>query len=139
MAFDDEWSQIKADTTSMRLNQLDRGGGSGGGGTGAPDLKTAPAEKKAAAKAIHEILEPDTRSAGDHADASTTAAKTELAGWQTASALKTVEETWAGQVKMLLGRLGGEKAALSGSGLSFQAQELRTLDGFRPLAPAPKE
>ncbi|MET9374244.1 hypothetical protein ACFYV5_07240 [Streptomyces sp. NPDC003035] len=138
MAFDDEWSQIKTDTTSMRLNQLDGGGGSGGG-TGAPDLKTAPAEKKAAAKAIHDILEPDTRTAGDHADASTTAAKTEFAGWQTASALTTVEETWAGQVKMLLGRLGGEKAALGGSGVSFLAQELRTRDGYRPLAPGPKE
>ncbi|MFF8608220.1 hypothetical protein ACF06X_20025 [Streptomyces sp. NPDC015346] len=139
MAFDDEWSQIKADTTNTRLNQLDGGGSGGGGGAGAPDLKTAPAEKRAAAQAIREILEPDTKTAGGHADASTTAAKTEFAGWQTASALKTVEETWTGQVKMLLGRLGGEKAALSGSGLSYQAQELRTRDGFVPLLPRPKE
>ncbi|MFE5483566.1 hypothetical protein [Streptomyces sp. NPDC056527] len=138
MAFDDEWSRIKTETTTMRLNQLD-GGGGGGGGTSQPDLKTAPAEKKAAAKAIHEILEPETRTAGDHADASTTAVKTEFAGWQTASALKTVEETWTGQVKMLLGRLSGEKGALGGSGFSFQVQELRIRDGFQPLAPGPKE
>ncbi len=136
MAFDDEWSKIKTDSTGMRLNQLD---GGGGGGTDRPDLKTAPTEKKAAAKVIQDILEPDTRTAGDHADATTTAAKTAFAGWQTASALKTVEDTWAGQVKMLLGRLAGEKAALSGSGFAFQAQELKTRDGFAPLAPGPKE
>lgn len=139
MAFDDEWSRIKTETTTMRLDQLDGGGGGGGGGTSQPDLKTAPDEKKAAARAIQDILEPDTKTAGDHADASTSAAKTEFAGWQTGAALKTVEETWTGQVKMLLGRLGGEKASLGGAGLSFQVQELKTRDGFQPLAPGPKE
>ncbi|MFI8520518.1 hypothetical protein ACIGEZ_22210 [Streptomyces sp. NPDC085481] len=139
MAFDDEWSRIKADTSAMRLNQLDGGGGPGGDGTGVPHLKTAPAEKKAAAKAIADILEPETRTAGDLADASTTTARSEFTGWQTASGLKTVEETWSGQVKMLLGRLAGEKTALSGSGFSFQSQELATRDGFRPMAPGPKE
>ncbi|RSS82404.1 hypothetical protein [Streptomyces sp. WAC06614] len=130
MTFDAEWAHIRAEQASVRLNQLD---GGGGGGADQPDLKSSPEAKKAAADALQQVLEPDTRTAGDHADTATTAARTAFSGWQTASALQTVEETWAGQVKMLLGRLAGEQTALRGSGLSFGAQELRTRDAYRAL------
>ncbi|MFE2928620.1 hypothetical protein [Streptomyces goshikiensis] len=135
MSFDDEWSQIKAEQTRTHLNQLDGGGGSGSGSGGeeTPDLKTSAGDKKAAAEAIRQILCPDTAKAGDHADAATTAARTAFGGWQTASALKTVDETWSGQVKLLLGRLAGEASALSGAGLLFQQQDLAVRDAYQQL------
>ncbi|MBW5485806.1 hypothetical protein [Streptomyces bambusae] len=130
MSFDDEWSRIRAGQAGVRLNQLD---GGGGGGTQTPDLKSSPEAKKAAADAIQQVLDPDTRTAGDHADTATAAARAAFGGWQTASALQTVEETWNGQVKMLLGRLAGEQTALRGSGLSFRSQDLKTRDAYRSL------
>ncbi|MER6446545.1 hypothetical protein [Streptomyces venezuelae] len=133
MSFDAEWSQIRAEQPRMRLNQLDGGGVGGGGGREAPDLKTSAGDKKAAAEAIRQSLCPDTAKAGDHADAATTAAQTAFGGWQTASALKTVDETWSGQVKLLLGRLTGEANALSGAGLLFQQQDLAVRDGYQQL------
>ncbi|MFJ5637920.1 hypothetical protein ACIQF5_35535 [Streptomyces goshikiensis] len=135
MSFDDEWSQIKAEQTRTHLNQLDGGGGSGSGSGGeeTPDLKTSAGDKKAAAEAIRQTLCPDTAKAGDHADAATTAARTAFGGWQTASALKTFDETWSGQVKLLLGRLAGEASALSGAGLLFQRQDLAVRDAYQQL------
>ncbi|UUU38125.1 DUF6069 family protein [Streptomyces sp. NBC_00162] len=57
----------------------------------------------------------------------------EAGGRSTAAALKTVDETWSGQVKLLLGRLTGEANALSGSGLLFQRQDLAVRDGYQQL------
>jgi hypothetical protein len=72
----------------MRLNQLpaDAGEVSGTAGLagGKKDLASSPAEKNAAAKAIEDHIEPDTRKAGDWADTETNAAVKEFRdGWQT--------------------------------------------------------
>ncbi|MFI8323854.1 hypothetical protein [Streptomyces sp. NPDC085529] len=97
----------------MRLNQL----APAGGGGGAANLVSTPAQKKAAADAIEKHLEPDTRKAGDTAESSTGAAVREFSGkdgegWNTSPALKKAHEAWERQVKGLMGRLGSEKSAL---------------------------
>ncbi|OKI37008.1 hypothetical protein A6A28_33140 [Streptomyces sp. CB03578] len=44
-----------------------------------------------------------------------------------------VDETWSGQVKLLLGRPAGEASALSGAGLLFQQQDLAVRDAYQQL------
>ncbi|MFI0239812.1 hypothetical protein [Streptomyces sp. NPDC016845] len=53
----------------MRLNHLPDGAGITGGSQ--KDLASSPAEKKSAARAIEQHIEPDTRKAGDWADTDT--------------------------------------------------------------------
>ncbi|MET9105439.1 hypothetical protein [Streptomyces zhihengii] len=122
----------------MRLNEL----APPGGGGGAPDLASTPAQKKAAADAIEKHLEPDTKKAGDTAEESTDAAVKEFGakdgeGWDTSPALKKAHETWGKQVKALMGRLGSEKTALRNTsvlfrnndiGIAFQARQSSSLD-----------
>ncbi|GAA3835802.1 hypothetical protein GCM10023083_79850 [Streptomyces phyllanthi] len=78
----------------MRLNQIpaDSGGSSGaqpGGFSGSRrDLASSPAEKRAAARAIEEHIEPDTRKSGDWTDEETNTAVKAFAekdghGWVT--------------------------------------------------------
>ncbi|MEV6424019.1 hypothetical protein [Streptomyces sp. NPDC051662] len=98
----------------MRLNRLpdeDRPPASAPGG-GAPDLASTPAQKRAAANTIETELQPNTKKAGDWADASMTTAISAFSGWATAAGLKTVQTTWESQVKTLVGRLNTEKGAL---------------------------
>ncbi|WP_432064770.1 hypothetical protein [Streptomyces sp. C10-9-1] len=122
----------------MRLNQL----APGSGGAGAATLASTPGQKKAAADAIEKHLEPDTKKAGDTAEASTSAAVRELSGkdgegWATAPALKKAHEAWEKQVKALMGRLGSEKSALRSTsnllrntdiGIGVQARQSSALD-----------
>jgi hypothetical protein len=80
-------------------------------------MASSPAEKKAAAKAIEEHIEPDTAKAGRHADADTASAVKAFGakdgdGWDTSTALKKAHATWGDQVKNLMDRLGAEKDAL---------------------------
>ncbi|WP_053913714.1 hypothetical protein VM636_08055 [Streptomyces sp. SCSIO 75703] len=105
-----------------------------GGGTA--DLASSPAQKKAAAKAIEEHLEPDTRKAGETADESTGAAVKAFApkdgeGWVTSSALKKAHKTWGEQVQNLMNRLGGEKEALRSTNILFQNTDFGVGQGVR--------
>ncbi|WP_149184711.1 hypothetical protein [Streptomyces sp. TRM49041] len=128
----DEWEQTKADVASrqtarMRLNQLAPAAGGGGGDR--PDLASSPAEKKTAAKAIHEVLTPGVTRDSKHTAVCTKAAVKEFGakdgdGWDTSSALKKAHQTWEKQVKTLLDRLAAEKAALSKTGIDLRNNDL---------------
>ncbi|GGY42631.1 hypothetical protein [Streptomyces omiyaensis] len=121
----------------MRLNQLDDGTGGHGGAGGAPDLRTAPEKKRAAANTIETELEPDTGKAAKWADEATTTAVATFGGWAVAAGLKTVDTTWNNQVKTLLGRLAHEKGALRGTVVTLTGQDLavRTeIAGVRPVS-----
>lgn len=140
----DEWEQIKAEaitrrTTQLQLNQLAPPGG--GGGT-APDLASSPAKKQAAAKAIHEHLEPGVVRDGKHAVDSVNAAVKEFGardghGWDTSCALKRAHETWGKQVKTLLGRLASEKEALSRTGIDLRGNDLDIAGRIAPQSRIP--
>ncbi|MFE3829055.1 hypothetical protein [Streptomyces sp. NPDC059092] len=131
MGFDEEWGQLRSDaaasrSTGMRLNSTDAGGAASGGG----DVASTPAQKKAAANDIERDLEPSTKKAGDWADEASKGAVTGFTGWDTAKGLKTVQETWEGQVKTLMGRLSVEKGALRGAGGLFARNDLDTRGNF---------
>ena len=122
----------------MRLNQYpaDPGGAPGPVIGGQRDLASSPARKKAAAKAIEEHLEPDTRKAGDRADEETGAAVKAFAskdghGWVTSTALQKAHKTWGEQVQNLMNRLGSEKEALRSTGLLFQNTDFGVGQGIR--------
>ncbi|MFD9098264.1 hypothetical protein [Streptomyces collinus] len=94
------------------------GYGHGGYGQGAGRLASTPVEKRAAAKALHDHIEPDTRRAGAWADDETGAAVKAFGsrdghGWLTAPALRRAHAAWGDQVRSLLDRLGAEKDALN--------------------------
>lgn len=81
------------------------------------DLASSPGEKRAAARAIEDHIEPGTRAAGRWADDENGAAVREFAardgdGWVTSAALKKAHGAWADQVKNLMDRLGAERDAL---------------------------
>ncbi|MEV5729546.1 MULTISPECIES: hypothetical protein [Streptomyces] len=126
----------------MRLNQLpaDPGGSVGPMPGGGPDVASSPADKKKAAKAIEEDIEPGTRKAGDFADTETgDAVKAFRDGWLTSGALKKAHETWGEQVKNLMNRLASEKAALRSATTVLQgadlqaganAQSVSVIDGY---------
>ncbi|MEU2154379.1 hypothetical protein ABZ532_05035 [Streptomyces sp. NPDC019396] len=124
-----EWEQLKADEaaqpTGTRLNQA--APAAGGGGIG--DLASSPAEKKAAANAIEQHLEPDTKKAGKVAEDKTDSAVKEFSGkdghgWDTSVALKKAHGTWEKQVKALVDRLGADKAALRNTSILFQSNDI---------------
>ncbi|GAA2278479.1 hypothetical protein GCM10010415_53500 [Streptomyces atrovirens] len=133
-------------SAGMRLNQYpaDPGGSPGPVGGGPKDLASSPTQKKAAARAIEEHIEPDTRKAGDWADEETGAAVKAFAakdghGWVTSTALKKAHKTWGEQVQNLMNRLGSEKEALRSTNILFQNTDFgiglgirksSSLDGF---------
>ncbi|CAL9594393.1 hypothetical protein [Streptomyces sp. enrichment culture] len=111
----------------MQLNQYpaDPVFAPGPGGSSQKDLASSPAQKKAAAKAIEDHLEPDTREAGDWADGDTGAAVRAFAakdgdGWVTSDSLKKAHKTWGEQVQNLMHRLSSEKEALRSTNILFQ-------------------
>ncbi|GAB2821406.1 hypothetical protein GCM10027091_60910 [Streptomyces daliensis] len=75
MSFENEWAEHKTaagsqgDSTSMRLNQADGGGGPGPVAPGTGVLATAPEQKKKAASYIEKTLAPAAKSASTMADA----------------------------------------------------------------------
>ncbi|MFF9280537.1 hypothetical protein [Streptomyces griseosporeus] len=106
---------VSAESVGMRLNQLpaDVTGPTGFG----PNLASSPAEKKAAAQAIEDHIEPGTAKAGRWADNDTDAAVKAFGpkggeGWLTSGALKKAHKTWGDQVRNLMNRLGSDKDAL---------------------------
>ncbi|MDV9173223.1 hypothetical protein R6V09_24320 [Streptomyces sp. W16] len=115
----------------MRLNQLpgDLGGSPGSTGPtgGKKDLASSPAEKQAAARAIENHIEPETRKAGDGADTETDTAVQEFRdGWLTSGALKKTHSTWGDQVQNLMNRLASEKAALRSANNVLQSTDIQT-------------
>ena len=127
---------------SLRLNQIpaDPGGSSGG----REDLASSPAEKRAAARAVEDHIEPDTRTVGDWADGETDSAVKEFGpkdghGWLASGSLKKAHKTWGEQVQNLMNRLAAEKAALRGTnsllqntdfGVDAGLRESSNLDGY---------
>ncbi|MFG3550113.1 hypothetical protein [Streptomyces sp. NPDC047725] len=121
----------------MQLNQYPADqGGPGPVFGGQKDLASSPAQKKAAAKAIEDHLEPDTRKAGDWADESTGAAVKAFAakdgdGWITSGALKKAHKTWGEQVQNLMTRLSSEKEALRSTSILFRNTDFGVGQGMR--------
>jgi len=115
--------------TETRLNQLPADQGGTGPSGGRKDLASSPADKKAAARAIEDGIEPDTAKAGRHADVDTASAVKAFGakdgdGWDTSAALKKAHETWGDQVKNLLDRLGSEKDALRRANTTLVGSDL---------------
>ncbi|MFI5684795.1 hypothetical protein [Streptomyces sp. NPDC051636] len=124
----------------MRLNQYpaDSGGSAGplGPTGGKKDLASSPAEKQAAARALENHIEPDTKKAGAWADDDTAAAVKAFQakdgeGWLTSGAIKAAHKTWGDQVQNLLLRLSSEKAALRGTSTLLQGTDLGVGSGVR--------
>ncbi|MDT9693431.1 hypothetical protein Q5762_34925 [Streptomyces sp. P9(2023)] len=139
MGFDEEWSAFRSQAaerqaTSMQLNQLpaDASGPTGGdSGT----FGSTPGQKKAAANTIENELEGATKRATEWADVASNSAITAFDGWDTAAGLKKVQETWDQQVRVLMGRLNGEKYALRGANGFIEGNDLDIRSQFGPLAP----
>ncbi|MFF6777842.1 hypothetical protein ACFY8W_30425 [Streptomyces sp. NPDC012637] len=110
MSFEDEWAAARAaaaDRAGIRLNRVPSqnggGGGGGGGGTGGAGLAVKQDHLGAIGHAAYELngrLAKD----GNHARTDTTDAATCLSrnGFRTGSAMATVQETWASQLRTLL-------------------------------------
>jgi len=113
-------------TVGTRLNQLpaERGGGAPTGGR--KDLASSPAQKKAAARAIEEHIEPDTAKAGrGHRHSAVKAFRAEAGdGWATSTALKKAHEAWGGQVENPKDRLDAEKGALRSANTVLRGTDL---------------
>ena len=133
-------SDIARQSVGVRLNQIpaDPGGtaGSSGPAGGQKDLASSPAEKKAAAKAIEDHIEPDTKKAGDWADEENNAAVKAFEakdgrGWLTSEAIKQAHKTWGEQVQNLMHRLTSEKAALRSTNTVLQGTDLGVASGVR--------
>ncbi|MFJ5637668.1 hypothetical protein ACIQF5_34195 [Streptomyces goshikiensis] len=132
--FDQEWHQSRADASGhvdMRLNGTGAPAGPlapGGSGT----FGSTPAEKTAAANTIETELQPNTKTATEHADEATNTAVKGFDGWDTAAGMKKLAETWDKQVKVLMGRLGSEKSALRSTSGLFVRNDIGLGDQFRP-------
>ncbi|MEU6087393.1 hypothetical protein ABZ865_11395 [Streptomyces sp. NPDC047085] len=102
-------------------------------------LASSPAEKRAAAKAVQDHIEPDTRKAGTWADDETAAAVKAFGardgdGWQTATALRKAHETWGAQVRNLMDRLGAEKDALGGTNAVLTSADVGVGSALRHMS-----
>ncbi|MEU3858323.1 hypothetical protein AB0F03_13290 [Streptomyces sp. NPDC028722] len=114
----------------MRLNQIpgDPGGSPAPPGLigGQQKLVSTPAQKQAAANAIEQHIQPDTRKAGDHADTETDAAVKALHdGWHTSGALKKAHTAWGQQVTNLMNMLAADKAALRSTNTTLQGTDVQ--------------
>jgi hypothetical protein len=131
---------VPGQSVGMRLNQIpaEQGGSTGPFGLagGQRDLASSPAEKRAAANAIEQHIEPDTSKSGRWADEETSAVVKAFdakdgEGWLTSTALKKAHKTWGEQVKDLMDRLGAEKAALRSTNTLFQSTDLGIASGVQ--------
>ncbi|MCZ0987501.1 hypothetical protein BEK98_07030 [Streptomyces diastatochromogenes] len=109
------------------------------GGHGPKGLASSPAEKRAAAKAIQDHIESQTRKAGARADEETAAAVKAFGardgdGWLTSAALRKAHETWGGQVKNLMDRLGAEKDALGSTNTVLTSTDLAVGSTVRQMS-----
>ncbi|OKK20786.1 hypothetical protein AMK16_10205 [Streptomyces sp. CB00455] len=115
----------------MRLNGAGPAGPPVPGGPG--NFGSTPAEKTAAANTIETELQPDTKTATEHADEAMTSAVAGFDGWETAKGLKKVADTWDQQVKTLMGRLASEKSALRGTAGLFVRNDIGVGGQFHPI------
>jgi hypothetical protein len=100
---------------------------------------SSPAQKRAAARAIQDDIEPDTRTAGDWADDATGAAVKALGardgdGWLTSTALREAHTTWGTQVKNLMERLTAEKDALRSTNVVLTGADLGVGSTLRDMS-----
>jgi hypothetical protein len=100
---------------------------------------SSPAEKRAAAKAVQDHIEPDTRKAGNWADDETAAAVKAFGardgdGWVTATALRKAHATWGDQVKNLMDRLGAEKEALRSTNTVLTSADVGVGSALRQMS-----
>ncbi|MDN3258363.1 hypothetical protein QWJ26_00760 [Streptomyces sp. CSDS2] len=98
-------------------------------GGGRPDLASSPAEKKAAANALQQHIQPDTKKAGDGAEEQTNAVVKAFGakdgdGWLTSGAVGEAYKTWGEQVRNLLDRLSSEQASLRATNVLFNGTDL---------------
>lgn len=119
-----------AQPVGMQLNQIpgDIGGSPTAQGLpeGQKNLVSSPAQKQAAANAIEQHIEPDTRKAAGHADTETNGAvKAFRDGWRTSGALKRAHTAWGEQVTNLMNRLGSDKAALRSTNTTLQTTDFQ--------------
>ncbi|MFD8978492.1 hypothetical protein [Streptomyces sp. NPDC059564] len=130
--FDHHPGRLADSDTGMRLNSA--GAPAGPLAPDGPgDFASTPAEKTAAANTIETELEPDTKKAAEHADEATNTAVSGFKGWETATGLKKVSDTWDKQVKTLMGRLSSEKSALRGASGLFVRNDIGLGNQFRPI------
>ncbi|MEU8892272.1 hypothetical protein [Streptomyces sp. NPDC048442] len=104
---------------------------------GLPNMASSPAKKRAAANALQQHIEPDTRKAGDHADQETGSAVKAFDakdghGWLTSAALKKANKAWETQVKGLLSRLGSDRTSLRSTNLLLSGTDLGVGGDIRP-------
>jgi hypothetical protein len=132
------------DSAQTRLNQVPADPGSTanppGVSGGQKDLASSPAEKQAAATAIEQHIEPDTKKAGNHADEQTDAVVKAFDakdghGWVTSSAVKKAHKKWDEQVQGLMKRLASEKRSLRSANYVLQNTDFGVRDQVRTSSP----
>ncbi|MHC5903161.1 hypothetical protein ACVNF4_04495 [Streptomyces sp. S6] len=101
----------------------------------APEVASTPTQKEAAAKAIQDHIEPDTRTAADWADDETGTVVKSFEGWATSGAVKKAHAAWGEQSQGLMNRLGSEKEALRAARLTLQGTDLSVGLGVRRISP----
>ncbi|MEV5876817.1 hypothetical protein AB0L75_21780 [Streptomyces sp. NPDC052101] len=125
----------------MRLNHLQDIPGGGGS-----DLAHSPDEKQAAANALQNHIERDTKTAGEWADDETGAVVKAFDakdghGWLTSTAVSKAHKTWGEQVQNFLNRLVGDESALrynntvltgTDAGVASTARKVSVLDTYSP-------
>ncbi|MGW6754472.1 hypothetical protein [Streptomyces sp. NPDC055006] len=131
------------ESIQMRLNQIptDPSGSANPPGLsgGQKDLASSPAEKKAAAKAIQEHIEPETKQAGAWADEETGGSVKAFGpkdghGWLTSGAVSKAHKAWGEQAKNLMNRLSSEKGALQSSNTFLTGTDFGVLAGVRKVS-----
>ncbi|WP_406106306.1 hypothetical protein OG698_28375 [Streptomyces sp. NBC_01003] len=132
-------------STGMQLNQIpaDPSSTTGPPGptfygppSGQQNLVSSPAQKKAAAKAIEDHIEPDTKKAGDYSDEETSGVVKAFDakdghGWLMSSSLKKAHKTWGEQVQTLMNRLGSEKASLRSTNILLTNKDFGVRSGVQ--------
>ncbi|MFF1588774.1 hypothetical protein ACFVY0_11805 [Streptomyces sp. NPDC058286] len=128
------------ESTQMRLNHIPTdpsGPANPPGGQG--DLASSPAEKKAAARAIEQHIEPDTKQAGAWTDEETGSAVKAFGpkdghGWLTSGAVSKAHKAWGEQAQNLMSRLSSEKGALRSSNTALTGTDFGVLAGVRKVS-----
>ncbi|MFI1534249.1 hypothetical protein [Streptomyces anandii] len=120
----------------MRLNQLPADPGGSQPLTGQPDLASSPTEKRAAANAIENHIEPGTQRSGNWADEETGAVAKAFGpedghGWLTSGAVSKAHKTWGQQVRNLMNRLSSEKTALRSTNTVLTGTDVEVGSGVR--------